>query len=358
MRIGIVNDLALARETLRRLIQTTPEHSVAWLAENGEEAVRRAIQDPPDVILMDLVMPVMDGVEATRRIMAQKPCSILLVTSSITGNFNLVYRAMGHGGLDAVNTPTLGPDGKVRDGEGLVARLEKLARARTFTGRRWPTSRPGKSGVRSQESGVEEDSGLQTSDSGRRIPLVVLGASTGGPEALSQILSGLPAAFPAAVVILQHIAADFAPSLAEWLQRRSALPVQLVKEGTAPAAGQVYLAGTDDHLVLRADGRFAHSSSPEDCPYRPSVDAFFESVVSRPRPGVAVLLTGMGSDGAVGLARLRQTGWWTIAQDQATSVVYGMPRAAAELNAACQVLPLPHITSAVLKHAALIGSTG
>src|SRR6202011_4806701 len=101
----------------------------AWTAENGAEAVRKAAQDRPDIILMDLVMPVLDGVEATRRIMAQSPCPILLVTSSVSGNFNLVYRAMGHGGLDAVNTPTLAPDGTVRDGEGILARIAKLARA-------------------------------------------------------------------------------------------------------------------------------------------------------------------------------------------------------------------------------------
>src|SRR5258708_37415676 len=116
MRIAIVNDLALAREVLRRLVLSVPGHGIAWMAENGEVAVRKAAQDRPDIILMDLVMPVMDGVEATRCIMAQSPCPILLVTSSVTGNFNMVYRAMGHGGLHAVNTPTLGPDARIRDG--------------------------------------------------------------------------------------------------------------------------------------------------------------------------------------------------------------------------------------------------
>ena len=128
MRIAIVNDLALAREVLRRLVLSMPAYTIAWMAENGEEAVRKAAQDRPDIILMDLVMPILDGVEATRRIMADSPCPILLVTSTVTGNFNMVYRAMGHGGLDAVNTPTFGPDGKIKDGEGLLARIAKLAR--------------------------------------------------------------------------------------------------------------------------------------------------------------------------------------------------------------------------------------
>src|SRR6516165_8626341 len=126
MRIAIVNDLALAREVLRRLVLSVPGHEVAWTAENGEEAVRQAAQDRPDIILMDLIMPVMDGVEATRRIMVQSPCPILLVTSSVTSNFNMVYQAMGHGSLDAVNTPTLGADGTIRDGEGILARIARL----------------------------------------------------------------------------------------------------------------------------------------------------------------------------------------------------------------------------------------
>src|SRR6516164_10590786 len=128
MRIAIVNDLSLAQAVLRRLVESVPGYTVAWTAADGAEAVRKAAQDRPDAILMDLVMPVMDGAEATRRIMAQSPCPILLVTSSVSGNFNMVYRAMGYGGLDAVNTPTLGPDGAVRDGESILARIAKLAR--------------------------------------------------------------------------------------------------------------------------------------------------------------------------------------------------------------------------------------
>ena len=138
MRVAIVNDLALAREVLRRLVLSVSGYTVAWTAADGAEAVDRAARDRPDVILMDLVMPVMDGVEATRRIMAGSPCPILLVTSSVSGNFNKVYEAMGHGGLDAVNTPTLGPDGQVRDSEGLLARLARLGRSRAGSPcRRW-----------------------------------------------------------------------------------------------------------------------------------------------------------------------------------------------------------------------------
>jgi two-component system response regulator WspF len=266
--------------------------------------------------------------------MAQGPCSILLVTSSVSGNFNLVYRAMGCGGLDAVNTPTFGPDRTIRDGEGILARLAKLAQARQA-----PAAMPP----------LAAGAGAALPLDGA-LPLVIaMGASTGGPEALAQILKSLPAHFPAAVVAVQHIAADFAPGLARWLEGQGRLPVRPARDGDELRPGEVLLAASDDHLVLRADRRLAYTADPADYPYRPSVDVFFHSLASAwPRPGVAVLLTGMGSDGALGLLRLRGLGWHTIAQDQASCVVYGMPKAAADRRAACQVLPLAQIPEAVL----------
>lgn len=334
MRIAIVNDLALAREILRRLVATVPHYTVAWTAADGKEAVAKAVADRPDAILMDLVMPVMDGVEATRRIMAEAPCPILLVTSSVTGNFSKVYAAMGHGGLDAVNTPVFGPDGSVKEGEGLLARLAKLEQVSRITAPLAPAA--------TKPAAPPALSARPTT------PLLALGASTGGPDALARILATLPASFPAAVVVVQHIAANFAPSLATWLQGQTRLTVRVADDGAELKSGVVFLAATDDHLVLRGDGRLAHTAKPMACPYRPSVDVFFESVAAGwPRPGVAVLLTGMGADGARGLLTLRQGGWHTIAQDKATSVVYGMPQAAARLDAACQVLPLPEIGAAI-----------
>jgi len=334
LRVAIVNDLALAREVLRRLVVSVPGYSVAWMAADGAEAVRRAAEDRPDVVLMDLVMPVMDGVEATRRIMAASPCPILLVTSSVTGNFNLVYQAMGHGGLDAVNTPAIGPDGKVQDSEGLLTRLAKLQQARQL-----PAVAPG----------TPAQSTHSSSWAGRPVPpLVALGSSTGGPEALAQILNRFPADFSAGVVIVQHIAADFAPGLAGWLQGRTRLRVSIATAGSDVKPGQVLVAATNDHLVLNRGRQLAYTPDPVDYPYRPSVDVFFESLAAKwPRPGTAVLLTGMGNDGALGLLSLRKAGWHTIAQDQASSVVYGMPRAAAEIQAACQILPLDRIADAI-----------
>lgn len=332
MRVAIVNDLALAREVLRRLLLSVPGYTIAWTASDGAEAVKKAAEDRPDVILMDLVMPVLDGVEATRRIMAENPCPILLVTSNVCTNFHKVYEAMGHGGLDAVNTPTVDGEGKIRDGEGLLARLASLAKTSRFSAA--PIVSPP---VRRPE--------------GQAPPLVALGASTGGPEALARIVEGFPADFPAAVVIIQHIGADFAPSLVLWLQDRARLRVRLAKERDTPTVGDILVAGSNDHLLLESDRRLTYTPDPVDNPYRPSVDVFFSSVAAYwPKPGVAALLTGMGADGARGLLVLRQAGWLTLAQDQASSVVYGMPQAAVQIGAACQVLPLSQLASAIMAH--------
>lgn len=322
MKIGIVNDLALAVEALRRALRGHPEHTIIWTAADGGEAVMRCAQDPPDVVLMDLLMPDMDGVEATRQIMARSPCAILIVTASVGSNAPLVFQAMGYGAIDAVDVPAL-----VADEEGIAALLAKIE----LVGR-LAAVRPVRTVQKQKPSRPVEER------------LVAIGASAGGPAALAQVLSGLPARFPAAIVIVQHIDEKFAKSMSDWLHRYAKSPVRLARPGDRPMAGTVLLAGTNQHLVLNLDGRLDYTCEPFDEPYRPSVDVFFDSInVAWPGQAVGVLLTGMGRDGAAGLKAMRQKGHHTIAQDQASCTVYGMPKAAAELDAAVDILPLKRI---------------
>lgn len=332
MRIAIVNDLSLAREVLRKVVQSTPGNSVAWIAEDGDEAVKRASADRPDVVLMDLVMPRLNGVEATRQIMKASPCPVLVVTATVSGNYDLVIQAMGAGALDAVETPTLGAGGAVVNGEKLVARLAKLRAALSGvmgSGFFIPIREPAPA------------SGLP--------PLLLLGASTGGPDALATVVSALRPGFPAAVLVVQHIAAQYAPGVVQQLARRTSLPVRAAQTGDRPTAGTILVAVSDDHLEVTPEHTLRYTASPRSNPFRPSVDVLFASASGCwPTPGVGVLLTGMGADGAEGLARLRALGWHTIAQDEATCVVYGMPKAAVEREAACEVLPLEHIGSAAV----------
>jgi two-component system response regulator WspF len=328
MRIAIVNDVRAASEALRRVVEQLPGHEVAWIAANGVEAIALARRDRPDLILMDLLMPHLDGAEATRQIMASSPCAILVVTATVSGNISLVYDAMGHGALDAVDTPTLGPAGAVSGVSALVEKIGLIAKLVAA-----PTAAP------------RHVTGPQASGPTR---LLVIGASTGGPKALCDLLLPLPRDWNAAVVIVQHVDVAFAPGLATWLTERTGRPVRVAEHGQRPRPGDVLLAGTNDHLVLVAGGALEYRVEPREIFFRPSVDVFFESVAAHgPKSGVAVVLTGMGRDGARGLAVLRHKGWHTIAQDEATSVVWSMPRAAIDAGAACEVLPVASMPAAI-----------
>ncbi|MFQ3591786.1 MAG: chemotaxis protein CheB, partial [Gemmataceae bacterium] len=179
-------------------------------------------------------------------------------------------------------------------------------------------------------------------------PLVALAASTGGPEAVAQILEQLPADLPAALVLIQHMDYEFIPNFGQWLQGRSRLIVELAQAGQRPKRATLAIAANNQHLVLRTGGVFAYSVEPADHPHIPSADVFFTSAVrSWPRSGVAVILTGMGEDGALGQLALRRAGWHTLAQDEASSVVYGMPKAAMQLQAAVESVPLHEMAAAI-----------
>lgn len=336
MRVAVVNDSKMAAESLRRVVADSRRHQVAWIAEDGAEAVRLCGQDRPDIILMDLIMPGMDGVEATRQIMAKTPCAIVVVTASVAGNAAKVFEAMGAGALDAINTPILGLNGDGAGHEALLHKIDTVARlieapkriARVQTA---PPPNP-------------------CASPGGCPPLIAIGASTGGPAALQTILTTLPADLGAAVVIVQHVDEQFARSFAEWLNELTALEVRLAQPGDRPRPGRVLVAGREEHLVMTAGGTLEYTPEPADYAYRPSVNVFFESLARHWRGRtVGVLLTGMGRDGGTGLLALRQAGGHTIAQDQASSAIYGMPKAAAELGAAVDILSLTDIGPALLK---------
>jgi two-component system response regulator WspF len=337
MKVAIVNDSRAASEVLRRILASQPGFDVIWTAASGAEAVDLALTQRPDIMLMDLIMPGMDGAETTRQIMRQAPCVILVVTATTVGNRSLVFEAMGHGALDAVNTPTLGPSGDMDGAAPLLQKLRTVARLVDSTPAHVKTPSPSRQTARqSQEAS--------------NLPIVAIGASTGGPQALAQVLSALPQDFPAAVLIAQHVDDHFAPALADWLQHHSALPVRIARDKEPVAARGVWLAGSADHLVYGDKGVLRYTPHPRDTPYRPSADALFSSLAEPHRAiRVGVLLTGMGRDGAEGLLAMRNSGALTIAQDAATCVVYGMPKAAGELLAASEILPISAIGGRIVE---------
>ncbi|MBD2206468.1 chemotaxis response regulator protein-glutamate methylesterase [Calothrix sp. FACHB-1219] len=336
MKIAIVNDLAIALTNLRRILQTVPEYKVIWTAQNGAEAVSKCQQNPPDLILMDLLMPVMDGVQATQQIMKHSPCAIVIVSTSTEKNVAQVYAAMGYGALDAVDTPIL-------DGEDSADMTNKLLAKIAVIGKL----------IKSPTQGTRAKLVTRASHFEQKIQLslpslVAIGSSTGGPKALATILSQLPVNFAAAIAIVQHVNGHFSSSFAEWLNQQTALPVRLAVAGDRLQKGTVLLAGSNDHLHLKPDLTLDYTNHPRDYPYRPSVDVFFQSLAQNwKNKGTGILLTGMGRDGAAGLSELKCQGWHTIAQNQESCIVYGMPKAAVELNAAVEILSLEAIATTI-----------
>ncbi|WP_213876983.1 chemotaxis response regulator protein-glutamate methylesterase [Pseudomonas sp. dw_358] len=326
MKIAIVNDMPLAVEALRRAIAFEPAHQIIWVAQDGAQAVERAEAQTPDLILMDLIMPVMDGVEATRQIMAKSPCAIVIVTVDRQAHMNRVFEAMGHGALDVVDTPALGA-GNPQDAAAPL--LRKILNIGWLIGQRGAPVKTFQPAPRQSE---------------QRERLVAIGSSAGGPAALEILLKGLPRDFPAAIVLVQHVDQVFAAGMAEWLSGVSGLQVRLASDGERPQAGVVLLAGTNHHIRLLKNGTLAYTAEPVNEIYRPSIDVFFESVAQFwTGDAIGVLLTGMGRDGAQGLKLMREQGYLTIAQDQQSCAVYGMPKAAAAIDAAVEIRPLERI---------------
>jgi two-component system response regulator WspF len=327
VRIGIVSALPDVIAGLRQILVQRPRHELLWVASDGAQAANLCAQNRPDLLLMTLGTPASRCLEAITRIMAETPCAILLVTRHGDADSSTVFAAMGRGAIDVVDAPSPGD----RGGADMAVFLRKLDTVGTLVST--PRFIPGSEGVG------------DTSPILRLKPrLVAIGASAGGPAALANVLADIPKDFPAAIVIVQHVDRQFAAGMAAWLSHDSPLPVRVAAEGDRILPGTVLLAATNDHLTLKAGDRLGYSPDPADCVYRPSIDAFFGSICAWWQgEAVGVLLTGMGGDGAKGLKSLRNKGHYTIAQDQATSAVYGMPKAALALGAAVDVLPIERI---------------
>jgi two-component system response regulator WspF len=321
MRIAIANDVPMAAEALRRVL-AAGEHQLAWVARTGVDAVRLCADLPPDLLLMDLDMPLLDGVEAIRQIMARAPCAILIVTARPQDNVGKVFRALGAGALDVAATPVL--LGQPGFDAALLAKIRTIGKL--VAGRPCPAP-------------------IGSSHVTR---LVAVGASTGGPMALAQLFARWRPPPDTAAVVVQHIDSSFAAHLVKWLGEQVAVPVRAINDGDHLDGGVVQVATTADHLRLAPGHRLRYDAHPRDEIHRPSIDVFFRSVARHwLRNATGVLLTGMGRDGAAGLLAMREAGQSTIAQDEASSAVYGMPRAAADMHAAQMILPIGMIAEAL-----------
>lgn len=330
MRIAIVNDRNFTVKVLQRLLSSFPQYEIAWVAYNGQEAVEKCSADTPDLILMDLYMPVMDGVEAIRQIMQQSPCAILIVTGSVAGN-DLVFEGLGNGALDVVKTPELDrlENVKIHDS---IELLDKISRINML---------------------LSETEYIPYSPEVHQEvpPLIAIGAAMGGPKSIATLLSGLPQAINASIVIIQQLDEQYGAEFAHWLQEQTPLTIQLAADGSRLRKGTVLIAGTNDHLVMTPKCTLHYTPHPLDRAYRPSIDVFFKSLAEfYPLNSAAILLTGMGKDGASGLKALHDKGWYTIVEHSSTCISDEMPKAAIQLEAVTEVLPVDQIAPSLIAY--------
>lgn len=335
IRVLLADDSLLVRAVLKDALKHSGDMTVVGEATNGVEAVALNEALKPDLIIMDILMPVMSGLEATETIMAKLPVPILILSATLDDtDVKLAFTAIKKGALDVMGKPALSTG---TDQSEFVARLlEKirlLARIKVIHHLQ-----------RSREAGVVAIPKPATSRS-----ILAIGASTGGPRAVLSILRTLPPAFSAAVFVVQHISSGFAKGFAHWLDIECQLPVRLAEAGDRPQPGIVLVAPTDCQMRLESGTVKVLDAPAVNC-CRPSIDVFFSSLASDKAPDtVGVLLTGMGRDGAQGLAEIRNNGGFTIVQDEKSCAVFGMPKAAIALNAADEVLSLEAIPQAVHK---------
>jgi len=336
IRVLLVEDSVVTREYLSHLLGQDPAIEVVGTARDGVEAVEQAQRLKPDLVLMDVHMPRMNGYEATRQIMERSPAPIVMISASLDqGEVAMTFAALEAGALTVLPKP-VGPGHPLHaDSTRKVVETVKLM-AEVKVVRRWPKRDSPPAPIPSLDAGE------------RRVRLVAIGASTGGPPAVAEILKGLPADLGFPILFVQHIAPGFAGGLVEWLRQVTPLAVKLAEPDELVQAGSVYVAADGAQMGITRQGRIRVTNEAAPDGFCPSVSHLFESAAEAyGRAALGVLLTGMGRDGAAGLRRLREAGGLTIAQDEESSVVFGMPQEAIRLGAAEKVLNPSEIGQAI-----------
>lgn len=335
IRVVVADDSPTTRALLVAILRADPEIEIVGEASDGVDAVQQTVRLRPDLVTMDILMPGMDGLEATKEIMAEAPTPIIIVSSAVTEeSVGASLDATRAGALMALPTPSPRSDRFEEDAAHIRSMVKAMAGVKVVRRR----------GGRARSAGGAP--GIAQSAKGEAI--VAIGASTGGPAALHRILMDLPRDFPVPILVVQHIARNFVQGLCQWLNGHCNLRVRIPSDGEALEPRSVYLAPDERHLGVRERGIASLTGTAPVGGFRPSATFLFDSVSrSYGAASVAVVLTGMGRDGAAGAATVRAGGGTVIAQDEATSVVYGMPAEAVRIGAASQVLPVERIALAL-----------
>jgi len=340
IRVLVAEDSVTVREFLAAVFAADPEIQVVGQARNGVEAVRMTKELKPDVVTMDINMPLMDGLEATKHIMSEAATPIVIVSGTYdTREMEVSMQALRMGALAVIAKPS-GPGSphfKTSCRE-LVDTVKAMADVKVVPHRSWRRSiKPGRPAV-------------ELLHRKSRLQVIGVASSTGGPAALQTVLSSLPASFPVPILIVQHIGKDFASGLASWLGTICPLRVKTSEPGERIEPSTVYVAPDGYHLGISANGDVVHSDDPPIAGFRPSATYLYDSIGrAHGAAALGVVLSGMGRDGTDGLATIKACGGRVLVQDEATSVVFGMPGAAIEAGHADAVLPLQGIASQLLE---------
>jgi len=360
----IVEDSPVAVIILQRIFASSPDIKVVGIARNGLEAMELIPKVQPQVVCTDFHMPKMNGLELTQWVMAEYPRPILVISASVDKQDDAqnIFQLLQAGALDVFLKPSVEMAAEYEHiKHDLITRIKVLAGVSVFTQHRFrakpappapATPTPTSPTLASQPSRPAQ---FLIPTSQLSLPRVLaIGASTGGPQALHAILKALPANFPVPILCVQHISEGFLPGLTTWLTAECKLPVVIAQTGELPKPGVVYFAPDRCHLQLTSQGRMVMSNADPVSGHRPSVTVLFEAVANYYRQAaLGVLLTGMGRDGAEGLLAIAKAGGSTIAQDEQSCVVFGMPKEAIALGAAQNVLPLMDIAPALLRQFAM-----
>lgn len=354
IRVLVVDDSAFMCKVLHEIINSDPQLEVAGTGRNGREAVTLAESLRPDVITMDINMPHVDGLQATELIMSQHPRPIVIVSSESREGTDSTLRALELGAIDFVPKPTSGIDLDMRNvREELTRKLKMAAKVRvvrTATRSKLPMPHAPVQAASSAALGA-----AYASQNGGKFPMVVIAASTGGPAAVMRVVAGLPKDLPAAIFLVLHMPATFTKQFTVQLAEIAQMPVKEAETGEAPQPGVIYLCPGSHHLRLGGTGKILLDSGARIDGYRPCADVTFESVSAYARSlAVGVVLTGMGGDAAKGVKHVRSAAGYAIAQDEATSVIFGMPAEAIKTGCIDEVAGLDEISGAIEKRVAKI----
>jgi two-component system chemotaxis response regulator CheB len=342
IKVLVVDDSSVEREFLSHILASDPNLEVVATARNGREAIEAIQKQRPDVITMDIHMPIMDGVEATRHIMSTSPIPIVIISSSSNrGEAEGSFRILEAGALTILQKP-VGPGHA-----NYQASVTKLVNTVKLMSEVKLVKRHFKPSLRRLEVGEVEAATDQVVGGPPR--LVAIGTSTGGPQTLMAILPALPADFPVPIVIVQHVASGFLPVMVDWLSNSCKLSISIAKNDERLQPGQIYFAPDGLQMGIRRGGTVLLSEGDKQNGHIPSVSWLFSSVADVYGPNaVGILLTGMGRDGADGLRQMKDRGALTIAQDEESSIIFGMPAAAIQLDAASCVLGLEQIVARLI----------